>query len=150
VAALTSGTQRVRETRRASDVSQLFRRRSARTNGVAEVLVEKTVVCPATVRSSESRLWVLTSSLAIRATTSCSLLHSSRPAALRSWSTRDVVTRTTPIGLVDVLLLRGREEHASLARDAMPMSVKRHAVRVAAIDDVLRLRARFGKVPVRV
>jgi hypothetical protein len=62
-------------------------------------------------------------------------------------ATRDVVTRVTPVGSVDVLLRRGRDDYAALEGDATSMSVSGHAVRVAAINDVLRLRARFGKEP---
>jgi hypothetical protein len=63
-------------------------------------------------------------------------------------ATRDIVTRRTPVGRVDVLLGRGREEYPALARTSESVPVGRHAVRVAALDDVLRLRARFGKVEV--
>jgi hypothetical protein len=65
-------------------------------------------------------------------------------------TTRDVLTRTTPIGSIDVMLVTGRDEYGSLERAATSVAVNGRAVRVAALDDVLRLRARFGKPPVRV
>ncbi len=60
-------------------------------------------------------------------------------------ATRDIVTRVTPVGAVDVLLRRGRADHTALARTAVSIPVGRHAVRVASIADVVRLRLRFGK-----
>jgi len=62
--------------------------------------------------------------------------------------TRDVMTKITPIGSIDVLLARGREGYVSLAYGALSMPVSGHGVRVAAIDEVERLRVRFGKVAV--
>ena len=63
-------------------------------------------------------------------------------------STRDLVTRVTPVGSVDVLLRTGRDEHESLERDAISISVNRHDIRVGALADVLRFRSRYGKGPV--
>ena len=57
----------------------------------------------------------------------------------------DIVTRLTPIGSIDVLLRRGRDEYAALARVGSDVSVKTRSVRVASLDDVMRLRAQFGK-----
>jgi hypothetical protein len=57
----------------------------------------------------------------------------------------DIVTRLTPLGSIDVLLRRGRDEYASLARAGSDVSVNSRSVRVASLDDVMRLRARFGK-----
>jgi hypothetical protein len=62
--------------------------------------------------------------------------------------TREILTRRSPVGSVDVMLLRGREDYASLTRDGSSISLKGRVLRVAAIGDVLRMRARFGKVPV--
>jgi len=62
--------------------------------------------------------------------------------------TREILTRRSPVGSVDVLLLRGREDYASLTRKEMSISLRGRAVRVAAIGDVVHMRARFGKVPV--
>jgi hypothetical protein len=62
----------------------------------------------------------------------------------------DVVTHTTPIGSVDLLLLTGRNEFAVLDRRAVEIAVDGHPVRVAALDDVVRLRQQFGKDPVDV
>ena len=65
-------------------------------------------------------------------------------------TTYDTVTRRTPVGAVDVMLATGRNEFAALDRAATAISVRGHEVRVAAIEDVLRLRAHFGKPPVHV
>ena len=70
-----------------------------------------------------------------------------RPTA-HALGTRDIVTRVTPIGKVDVLLGGGRTEHTALAAAATSMRVGRRSVRVAPIDDVLRRRVRFGTVRV--
>jgi hypothetical protein len=61
-------------------------------------------------------------------------------------ATRDIVTRLTPVGAVDVLLRGGREEYAELARDAIRIPVGGRAVPVAPLDFVLAWRVRFGKV----
>jgi hypothetical protein len=66
----------------------------------------------------------------------------------RMLTSTDLVTRTTPIGPIDVLLLTGRNEFAALDRRATTMAVDGHPVRVAALDDVVRLRQQFGKDPV--
>ena len=71
-----------------------------------------------------------------------------RPPSDRAVATRDIVTHTSPIGSVDVLLARGREEHATLEARASSITVPGRSVPVASLDDVLRLRARFGKAPV--
>jgi hypothetical protein len=65
-------------------------------------------------------------------------------------TTTNLVTRTTPIGPIDVLLLTGRNEHSVLDRRAIEIAVDAHPVRVAALDDVVRLRKQFGKDPVDV
>jgi hypothetical protein len=63
-------------------------------------------------------------------------------------ATRDIVTRVTPVGRVDVLLRGGREEHAALRRTAVSIPVGRRALAVAPLDCVLAWRVRFGKVAV--
>jgi hypothetical protein len=63
-------------------------------------------------------------------------------------ATRDIMSRTTPVGVIDVLLEHGREEYAAFERRALTVPVNGREVRVAAVDDVLELRARFGKVVV--
>jgi len=63
---------------------------------------------------------------------------------------RDIVTHTTPVGSIDLMLVTGRNEYAALEHDSTWISVNRHAIRVAAIADVLRFRVAFGKPPVRV
>ena len=60
-------------------------------------------------------------------------------------ATGTIVTRITPIGAIDIFLERGREEYSSIEHRASLVSVHGHSVRVAAIDYVVRLRARFGK-----
>jgi hypothetical protein len=60
-------------------------------------------------------------------------------------TTYDIVTQTTPVGSIDLMLVTGRKEYGELERAATSMSVKGHAVQVAAINDVLRFRAHFGK-----
>jgi hypothetical protein len=72
------------------------------------------------------------------------------PPTDHALATRDILTRTTPVGSVDVMLVTGRREYASLERAAHSIDVHQHPVRVAAIDDTLRLRARFGKPLVHV
>jgi hypothetical protein len=62
--------------------------------------------------------------------------------------THDIVTQTTPVGSIDTMLATGRNEFAALDRAATSISVRGHRVRVAAVEDVLRFRARFGKPPV--
>jgi hypothetical protein len=62
----------------------------------------------------------------------------------------DIVTHTTPVGSIDAMLATGRKEYVALDRRATSISVRSHEVRIAAADDVLRLRAHFGKPPVRV
>ena len=68
----------------------------------------------------------------------------------RALTADDIVTRTTPIGSIDVMLATGRREFGSLERAATSVAVNGHSVRVAAISDVLRLRAHFGKSAVHV
>jgi hypothetical protein len=63
-------------------------------------------------------------------------------------ATRDLLTRVTPVGSVDVLLRTARNEHAILARSAVSIPVNGNDICVGAVDDVLRLRARYGKGPV--
>jgi hypothetical protein len=65
-------------------------------------------------------------------------------------ATRDIVTRRTPVGAVDVLLRGGREEYADLARVASRKAAGRRSVPVAPLDQVLAWRVRFGKVTARV
>ena len=60
--------------------------------------------------------------------------------------TGEIVRVTTSVGPIDVLLERGREEYAALDQGARSISVREREVRVAAVDDVLEMRARFGKV----
>jgi hypothetical protein len=54
-----------------------------------------------------------------------------RPTA-DALATRDIVTRVTPVGSVDVLLGAGRDDYASLAPRARSMTVKNAPVMVAA------------------
>ena len=61
-------------------------------------------------------------------------------------ATRDIVTRVTPVGAVDVLLRGGREEYAGLASVAIRKPAGRGSVPVAPLDYVLAWRVRFGKV----
>jgi hypothetical protein len=63
-------------------------------------------------------------------------------------ATRDLLTRVTPVGSVDVMLRTGRNEYESLERNAISVPVNRRDICVGAVDDVLRLRARYGKGPV--
>lgn len=74
----------------------------------------------------------------------------SRPPNTAELATGTMVTHITPIGAIDIFLERGREEYASIEARAVLVYVKDHAVRVAAIDYVVRLRARFGKDAFRV
>jgi hypothetical protein len=76
------------------------------------------------------------------------IVGSTRRPNARTLTTDDVVTRTTPIGSVDVFVLTGRNDYAALDRRATNMAVDGHPVRVAALDDVVRLRQQFGKDPV--
>ena len=61
-------------------------------------------------------------------------------------ATRDIVTRLTPVGAVDVLLRGGRDDYAELARVAIRKPAGRRSVPVAPLDHVLAWRVRFGKV----
>ena len=61
-------------------------------------------------------------------------------------ATRDIVTRVTPVGAVDVLLRGGREEYVDLAGVAIHKPAGRGSVPVAPLDYVLAWRVRFGKV----
>ena len=65
-------------------------------------------------------------------------------------TTGDIVTKTTPVGSVDAMLATGRKEYAALERGATSIIVRSHEVRVAAVDDVRRLRAHFGSPPAHV
>jgi hypothetical protein len=60
-------------------------------------------------------------------------------------ATREIVTCVTTVGAVDLLLERGREEYHALSARSTVMA---RDVRVAAVADVLELRARFGKVAI--
>ena len=59
-------------------------------------------------------------------------------------ATASILTRTTPIGSIDVLLQRGRDEYDTLARAGGDVDVRGHPTRVASLADVLRLREQFG------
>jgi hypothetical protein len=63
-------------------------------------------------------------------------------------ATGEIVSRATPVGNVDVMLARGREEYGAFSKRALTIPVNGRDVRVAAADDVLELRARFGKLVV--
>jgi hypothetical protein len=59
--------------------------------------------------------------------------------------TAEILRRTTSVGMIDVLVARGQEEYAALESRAKSMPVREREVRVAAVTDVLEMRARFGK-----
>ena len=60
--------------------------------------------------------------------------------------TAAVVSLDSPYGRIDVMMERARDEYPALAAAAVTCRVEDAEVRVAAVDDVMRLRARFREV----
>ena len=71
-----------------------------------------------------------------------------RPPTDHALLTGDLLSRTTSVGMIDLLLARGREEYAGLESRAMSIPARGREVRVATVDDVLEMRVRFGKVAI--
>jgi hypothetical protein len=65
---------------------------------------------------------------------------------LHTLESRDVVTVISTLGPVDVMFRTARNEYKRLARAAAEITIGDTAVTVAALDEVLRLRARYREV----
>ena len=75
-------------------------------------------------------------------------IGATRPAD-RAIAARPLTSVTSPFGRIDLLVARAHEEYSALAQGASMCAVEDVPVPVAAVADVLRLRARFRE-PTRV
>ncbi len=70
-------------------------------------------------------------------------LATSRPPTLRALATQSITSVDGPYGHIDVMAGRGRLEYDGLAARSSACRVEGVEVRVASVDDVMRLKARY-------